>query len=373
MSDEPNLEADRIAAYLAGDQTPAERAELETWLRQDPARQALAGRVGAVWTRIEPNTSTVDVNAMIARVSATIGVPLASNAPRNERLTGHIVRHGSGWNGSRWTGIFVGAGLVACAIVALMVTTRRASTDRIPSPSHVYATAAGQQASVTLPDGSRVRLAPESRLTLDARFGAETRTATLTGEAYFDVATGPRAPFIVRAAGTSIRVLGTSFDLRRYAADPATHVAVTTGKIALGNASHTATVPAGHLALAGDSSGITVTTGDPSISSAWIDGQLIFDDTPVRTMLATVGRWYDYDFRLADSVLALRHVGATFRIGESAKTLSAIADLLDVRVTVTGRVVTLTPRRQSSNALPASVPTFRNSRDSFSLSHEVGK
>jgi len=373
MSDEPNLEADRIAAYLAGDGTPAERAELEAWLRRDPARQTMADRAGAVWARIEPNASAVDVHAMIARVSATIGIPITADAPRNARFAEHVVKHGSGWSRSRRIGMFGGIGLAACAIVAVIVTTRRVSTDRVSPPSHVYVTAAGQQASVTLPDGSRIRLAPESRLTLAARFGAETRTAILTGEAYFEVATGSRAPFIVRAAGTSIRVLGTSFDIRRYAADPATHVAVTTGKIALGNASHTVTVPAGHLALAGDSSGITVTAGDPSVSSAWIDGQLIFDDTPVRTMLATVGRWYDYDFRLADSALAFRHVGATFRIGESAKTLSAIADLLDVRITVNGRIVTLTPRRQSSNALPASVPAFRNSRDSFSLPHEVGK
>jgi len=373
MSDESNREADRIAAYLTGEGTPAERAELEVWLGQDPANRSLAEQVKAQWNRIEPADAAVDVSAMMARVAAEIGVSSLtssqsdgrSSIARPSRFASASMSRGRRW----WTGAVVGALVAASTVMVIIAVSRHGGSDTdVSSPSRVYATTTGQQATITLPDGSQVRLAPESRLRFGARFGMETRTVSVSGEAFFNV-TNAMTPFVVHTGVTLVRVLGTSFNVRRYAGDRAAQIAVVTGKVAVGNAVHTVTVPAGQIALASDSSNITVVAGDPSISSAWVDGRLIFDDTPVRTMLATVGRWYDYDFRLADSAIALRHVGAVFRLGETAKTLSAIADLLDVRVTVHGRVVTLTPRQRS----PASAPGFRSRRDSFPISPEVGK
>jgi ferric-dicitrate binding protein FerR (iron transport regulator) len=85
-------------------------------------------------------------------------------------------------------------------------------------------------------------------------------------------------------------------------------------------------------------------------------------------MLATVGRWYGYGFRLTDSAIASRHVTTVLHIAESTKTLTAIAQLLNVTMTFDGNIITLHPRR-AGGAMPAR----RERRDLLSYPIEVGK
>ncbi len=46
--------------------------------------------------------------------------------------------------------------------------------------------------------------------------------------------------------------------------------------------------------------------------AGWERGRLVFDDVSLPQAAAEVGRWYDVDVTIADSVLARRHVTAVF-------------------------------------------------------------
>lgn len=84
-----------------------------------------------------------------------------------------------------------------------------------PVPAHwtrEVATRAGERGTVTLVDGSTVRLNGATRVRLD--FGEGRRTARLlAGQAQFDVRHDPARPFTVHAGSGEARVLGTAFDL----------------------------------------------------------------------------------------------------------------------------------------------------------------
>jgi ferric-dicitrate binding protein FerR (iron transport regulator) len=229
-----------------------------------------------------------------------------------------------------------------------------------------YATAIGERKTISLSDGSRVILAPQSRLRVPDNFGATTtRTISLDGEAYFDVPAVSRAPFIVQTAGIVTRVLGTSFGVRRYATDSATLVAVHTGRVMSGGARANITLASGNTAIVTDSTA-TRSTEPVARSVAWTRDRLIFDGTNAGAMLTTLGRWYGYDFRLADSSLARVNVRAEFRIGDAADALMILKRVLHVTMTYDGNTITLHPRRRDETS-----PRRRDDTASHLL--EVGK
>jgi transmembrane sensor len=81
-----------------------------------------------------------------------------------------------------------------------------------PHWTRTLATRAGQHGTLTLADGSTIRLNGATRVEVD--FGTTRRSARLVaGEAFFDVRHDPARPFTIRAGGGTARVLGTAFDL----------------------------------------------------------------------------------------------------------------------------------------------------------------
>jgi ferric-dicitrate binding protein FerR (iron transport regulator) len=77
----------------------------------------------------------------------------------------------------------------------------------------------GQKANITLPDGSRVWLNSQSKLTYKGDFNVSKRELELEGEAYFDVAHNPQKPFIVHSNGMMVEALGTAFSVKAYSED----------------------------------------------------------------------------------------------------------------------------------------------------------
>lgn len=69
---------------------------------------------------------------------------------------------------------------------------------------------------VSLPDGTQVRMGPNSRLTYPQSFDGKTREVELTGQAFFNVAKNKEKPFIVRTANMDVTALGTAFEVFNY-------------------------------------------------------------------------------------------------------------------------------------------------------------
>lgn len=81
----------------------------------------------------------------------------------------------------------------------------------VPVPTH-YETQRGEELTVALADGSTLQL--NGATSLDVMLGDDQRRVSLRrGEAYFDIAHEARRPFVVDAAGSRARVLGTAFDI----------------------------------------------------------------------------------------------------------------------------------------------------------------
>jgi transmembrane sensor len=196
-------------------------------------------------------------------------------------------------------------------------------------------TRAAQRTTVHLPDGSRIVLAPFSRLSYDAQFSTRQREVRLTGLAYFEIVHDSARPFLVQAGGSTTRVLGTRFSVRAYDDERVVRVAVEEGHVALGgNGSRRVTeLRRGDVGERAESGAVRVSTLTSARSSTeWTRERLVFDSMLVSEVLAEVGRWYGLQIRVADSTLLRRHLSTTLANDDADRALDVLALALDVHV-----------------------------------------
>ncbi len=337
-----------LARYVAGECTPAEAREVEQWCRANPAHQARLDALRAIWSA-RPAPRSWDVEGIWARVRRTMRAD-ARRAPA-------FGRHLEGARERRW----LAAPLAAAAVLLLLAgaTVAIRNSRRVPPPMREYATSRGQRGTLQLPDGTRLLLAPQSRLRIPADFGRGARELSLDGEALFTVVHDSTRPFRVRAKGAVAEDIGTRFDLRAYAEDSLVAVAVAEGAVALGRgvvpsaaarrdgpaAAEGVLVRPGEIATLAPDGAVTTARGAAVADYlTWAEGRLHFANVPLPDVLRAIGRWYDLDVRVEGPALATRSITAEFSLRSADEMLQALALAVDARLTRAGRVVTLRPK-----------------------------
>jgi transmembrane sensor len=325
-----------LAEYFGGDASHEMRGRIDAWVARDPAHARELGVLREAWAvlgTVPAELENIDATGAWTQVAAQLDdrlPPASAKAPRPplKRRQGRLLA--------------MGGALVAGAL-ALVVRT--SLTERESSSSRIYHTASGQRSTIVLADGSRITLAPQSRLEVVGASGENHRTVVLQGEAYFSVTPRTDATLLVKSGAVSIRVLGTAFNVRHYGEDRDVQIAVVSGKVAVHGRTTSATLAGGMFGRATDSTVTTIPMRDSAIHTDWTRGRLVFESAPVPAMLATVGRWYGYEFKIADSTLAKQDVSTVLSSSTPDETMLAIRELLDVTMTFEGRVVTLHTRK----------------------------
>ena len=174
----------------------------------------------------------------------------------------------------------------------------------------------GATKQAVLPDGSRVRLGPESSMRYAAAFGQPGRTVELRGMAYFEVVHDPARPFLVHVRnGITTRVVGTRFVVFAYPENPRVEVAVAEGRVALSSersSEHEVAIGAGQIGQV-EADGALSVANDTSLDAhfAWTRGLLVLQNRPLAEALVELGRWYDVQLKVEDSHLATRRISTT--------------------------------------------------------------
>ncbi|GAB3740431.1 FecR family protein [Spirosoma lituiforme] len=90
-----------------------------------------------------------------------------------------------------------------------------------------------QPVPITLPDGSRMTLAPNSQASYPQTFSKSKREINLKGEAIFAVVHDSNRPFLVMSGPLITRVLGTRFQVRALPGDSRITVSVQSGRVSV--------------------------------------------------------------------------------------------------------------------------------------------
>jgi transmembrane sensor len=329
-----------IAAHVRDTATDAERLRVQEWVADRPERSELLKTFTAAVTQVQQHRDhQIDAQwkrYLAARAAMPIGaasrnMPSKTAAAKRSRIGGP-----SGLQRVRWSA-------AALVLVAMTVVGWNAKifrmNRRVTTVPLIYTTANGQRATITLSDSSTIALDVASRLEIPADYAAGNRTVRLIGRGLFTVRHHGSVPFTVLTGPEVVRVLGTSFVVRRYATDEQTIIAVRDGKVAVRSfvvaaARQFTSDPTGHGRIG---------PADPTQFS-FATGLLVLDGVPFPQAIRELNRWYDVDIRLGDPILATQRVAGEYAAGSLTDLSDILAGTFNVRVVRTGRILTLYPR-----------------------------
>lgn len=264
-----------------------------------------------------------------------------------------------------WPAMAGGVGAAAAALALLvagagLVWRHAASDDRTnPEAARTYVSHRGQIATLTLPSGTTIQLAPLSRLTVQGN------EATLEGEAVFTVTHHTAEPFVVHARNATTRVLGTRFDIRAYAEDSSVQVAVAEGKVAV----NAVVLTHDDVAHVGPGGHVDAIQRDSAVGKLleWTRGTLVFDNAPLRDVAVQLSRWYGVDFVLADPSIGRRLLTTTVKPADAVDTVMRIIALsTNTSFERRGDTIVISTAKRAQRVIELSSPSRYVSADTLS-------
>lgn len=281
-----------VARLEAPDCTPGERETFEDWLAEDPAHVTAWIQAETLFQQGEELAADPWLRTAAARA--------ARPAPR------------------RWLPAVAAAAGVCLAIgIGWMI-----AVDGNPTPLR-YANDSHQPRLQTLADGSVATL--DAGTTLHARFGWRHRNLVLErGRLQLQVAPSGKA-LQLRAGDSTIRDIGTTFQVERLH-DGLVEVALLEGAVEVSSGGTQHTLAPGQQLQVLPSGRIQP---GPALSSnaaaeGWLQGQLVFDATPLSIVVERMNRYGHTPLVIADPEIASLAVSGTFRAGDAQELLSAL-------------------------------------------------
>jgi transmembrane sensor len=361
---------EELAAYFAGEASRDEVAAIEAWAGASDERGRWLEELRQTWIEsgsLPRMRGFIDTAAAWGRMRARIGAQHETPETKPRLLPVVPARAIRGLHRSSprsWWGAAAAAAVLIVGSGVVMWKQNHPTPTAHSSPPvamREYVAARGQRASIRLADGTRVVLAPDSRLRVPENIAnapepgraLTVREVGLQGTAFFSVVHDEKRPFIVRTAAGLAHDLGTEFQVRAYEEMHGMEVTVVSGLVSLTrvtNNTSLARLQKGDRATLSNSGKIKVTHSvDLSAATALTEGKLVFDGTPLREVAIALSRWYDLDVRLGDNSIATRHLALTLEDEPPEVVLNMIALSLDLRVERNDQTVRLYPRSSRQN------------------------
>lgn len=291
-------EASAWFARLHTREIPADALEAFRRWRQRPGHREAYADVEALWRRSGDLRDDPDIEAALND---------ALNPPTTSSRKGSV------------RGPLLGAAGLATAVVA-------AGAYWVWSRD-VLTTDVGEQRIVRLDDGSRVRLDTDTKLRI--HFNAQRRHVQLeSGQAFFEVATDAERPFTVQAAGTTVRAVGTKFDVRRDG--DRVRAVLVEGVIEVRSLSDGQ--PKRWTLRPGEQISTALARPEPmavdvQAATSWTTGRIVLDRVPLRLAIEEVNRYSHRQITLEDPQVRNLAVSGAFDSGDTDAFVTAVTSI----------------------------------------------
>lgn len=301
------------AARLDGSTlTTADRAELNAWLQEKPEHRALLSEYCQL---------SADLEEQLPVLVATGGAELPAEKPKANRSR-------------RVFTVLVGSFSLAAAAALAVAFWPHGRDEAVRN----IASTVAHRSSATLPDGTRVELNARTNLVVE-QTGSERHVRLASGEAFFSVTKDKSRPFIVETPAGSVRVTGTSFNVRSELPSQL-EVTVVEGSVQVrpsnnagsGSSAPYALTPGDHLTTGKDGVSVkTLSAGDLENALAWRQGQIVFDRVPLGDALSRFAHYHGIGISATADVAAL-NVGGRYSLDDLDGFFSAIEEILPVNI-----------------------------------------
>lgn len=310
-----------------GDATPADHHAFGEWVARSPERVEAYLQTARLTRALEaghlpwPDTP---VDTLIREAKSARAQVIGLRGPHGRDLSSQFSR-------PLWTRRPIVAGLVALVIGAVGWS--------FFSKEH-YTTTIGEQRSVVLSDGTVVTLNTSSEI--EVRMGRHHRTVDLlSGEALFEVARDPARPFDVAAGKTTVRAVGTQFNVDRRPS--VTTVTVVEGRVAVFTGSDPGEVPgvekSADLPLAAGEQVIVAPDTiphaahvDPAKATAWTQRKLVFEHRSLAEVADEFNRYNRERIDIESRDLRSQEITGVFEANNPESFTAFLAKIPDVVV-----------------------------------------
>lgn len=276
---------------LTGQASPEEQSQFQVWLEADETHPGYFQKMAEIWAaaemldfRAEPETDA-EWKELRKKVEA---IPSAA------KPAARVVRMSAAWRWAAAAAVILG--------VALWWLLGRGDSG-LTEPLH-FAAANGKIENISLPDGTLVALNAGSSLDAQVGFGGRERRVKLSGEAFFQVQSDREKPFFVEAAGATVRVVGTKFNVRAYPSGTSVVTSVSEGKVEFftNQQNKVQLTPGMEGILEKNTKRISTRQVEASSIAAWQRGVLAFDNVPLVEALEVIGRHYNVSVKIEGDI-----------------------------------------------------------------------
>lgn len=151
---------------------------------------------------------------------------------------------------------------------------------------------------ILLPDNTKVYLRQGSCLKYDPQFKAGNREVSLEGEAYFEVTSDKKHPFLVKTKEAHIKVLGTKFNVSAEKGASICQTTLVEGKVEFitANGKKYMLLPNQMIELNLNNKDVKIKQVNSELYTAWKDGKIIFRDESLGEITKKLERIYHVKF-----------------------------------------------------------------------------
>jgi transmembrane sensor len=310
QADAPLSAEEWLARLLSPDSGSNDEEVFERWRLADPKHAAAYAEA----ERIHRNSALLSGDPLLRA---------ASRAALRDAAIGNRSRRRQVW--------MLTAGIAACLLLTVGLIWH--NNDGAVIERHYVNTMRLPQ-TLQLIDGTQLSLDAKSSLTI--RLSPHLREVTLEqGRAEFTVAHDPQRPFLVRAGGSTIRDIGTIFQVSN--GSNGVTVGLLEGRVAItgGAKDHRWTSelePAEQMHI--DNGGVAgaVAPLDLAAAQGWTHGELAFQQRRLGDLLLEMNRYSNTQLRLGDPSLAGLKVSGSFHAGDQQALAAALASGWRLRV-----------------------------------------
>lgn len=277
-----------INKVLAGDSTPDMAKQVATWFATDEGALYLEKRMNADFnnTILENDAESLSENIASGDILYAI-----QNKIRRKRIV------------IRFAKVAAIIFPFLCLISSFLYINSRLDIFGTVAYEEIYVPK-GENMQIIFQDGSKAYLDSDTRLKFPKKFTFGKREVYLDGQGYFEVNSSKSWPFIVNLSGPSIKVLGTSFNVKAYSADDAITVRLDEGRIRMNTYSdHSYDMTPGEVLIYNktDNACSIEKVNNLINKNDWRYNAIYFEDAPLKEVLKTLNREFDIDFEVVDS------------------------------------------------------------------------
>ena len=201
--DSEHIDDKLLSRFLLGEANAAETQLVTKWLQLSKKNQKVLDDYEAIWAeagKLTPKPVAVDSKSAWAKMSTKVDNFEEEKSTKVISLKSRIT-----WFSSS-----------AAAIIIILFGIYQLLINPKTSLKNIQIASVEEVLNDSLPDGSKIALNTNSKITYPKNFAKNERRLKLNGEAFFKVKPNKEKPFVIETNSGFIQVLGTSFNVKAY-------------------------------------------------------------------------------------------------------------------------------------------------------------